>query len=324
MGLEGIEGAPARDFIAAHASFAVLTHVSPDGDALGSAFALTDLLRRLGKKAVAVLLDNIPDKYDFPEFAPLHLMLEDVSSADFDAVVSVDCADLDRLGKARELFSGLPSLCIDHHLTNDGFADVNYVEESPATAQMIYDLTLGFGLEPDRTAQMAIYMGVIADTGNLVYPSTTPRSFEICARLSALGLDTSRVAERVFNSRSWSATCLIGAYISMIRLYFDGRMALAVLHMRQIEECGATVSDTEALINYSRDIDSVEIACFLRETKDGSYKLSLRSKSDRINVADVARQFGGGGHVRAAGCLMRGSLEEIEEQIMHVCRDLFE
>lgn len=324
MGLEGRDGAPAREFINAHSSLGVFTHVNPDGDALGSAFALTDLLRRLGKNAVTVLLDKVPDKYDFPEFASLHLRLDDVSSADFDGAISVDCADLARLGHAGALFSSLHSLSIDHHLTNDGFADVNIIENSPATAQMIYDLTLGFGAEPDRTAQAAIYMGIIADTGALAYPSTTPRSFEICARLAALGLDTSRVAERVFNSRSWSATRLIGEYIATIRLCFDGRMALSALTLRQIGECGASVSDTEALINYARDIEGVDIACFLRETKEGSYKLSLRSKSDRYNVADFARLFGGGGHARAAGCLMTGSLEEIEAQIMHVCQDLFE
>lgn len=323
MGIDEKILAQIRAFLDEHSSFAICTHINPDGDALGSAFAMTELVRSLNKKAITVLLDTVPDKYNFPEFRSLYLRLEDVSSSDFDAAIAVDCADLARLSTAKDLFSKLDNLSIDHHGSNDLFADVNYVEHSPATAQMIYELFCGFEKELHRTGQMAIYMGIIADTGGLVYPSTTPRSFEICAQLSAMGLETSSIAEQIFNCRSYAATRLIGVFIPTIMLHFDDRMALSTLSLQQMEECGASVSDTEALINYARDIDTVELACFLRQTKEGTYKLSLRSTTDRIDVAEIAGLFGGGGHARAAGCLMHGSLDSIQADLMQVCRDLF-
>lgn len=299
-------------FLDSYNSFAVLAHVSPDGDAFGSSFALCLMLRAMGRQAVTVLMESPPWKYDLPEFQGLYVLLEDAPQVE--ACISVDCATQARLGKAGELYSGLPALNIDHHESNARYAQMNYVEESPATAQIIYELFRTAGVPVSLDAAAAIYMGIIADTGNLSYPSTSAHTFAICAELAESGLDTSVIAERVFYTRTLPATKLIGAFIRNMHLYAEDRIAISHLSSSVLGSYGAVPSDTEALINYARDIVTVEVAVFLRQIGRYRYKASIRSKG-AVNVSDFAAQFGGGGHPRAAGCVLTGGWESIEEDL---------
>lgn len=301
-------------FIHAYERFAVFTHISPDGDALGSSFALCSLLRSMGKQAVTVLIDPVPWKYDLPEFRDLYVMLADADFSDTQACIAVDCATLARLGKGSEQFNSLPTLSIDHHESNERFARNNYVEESPATAQIIYELFRAAEQPVSLDAAAAIYMGIIADTGNLSYPCTTAHTFEICAELARSGLDTSAIAERVFYTRSVQSTKLIGVFIRNLHLYAEDRIAISHLSGAALANLGASSSDTEELINYARDIVTVEVAVFLRQVARDRYKASIRSKG-ALNVSDFAAQFGGGGHSRAAGCMLEGGWESIEQDL---------
>lgn len=309
-------------FIAGRDNFAVFTHLHPDGDALGSSFALTSLLRTLGKQAVTILLEEPPYKYDFPEFQGFYTVLKEADMQDYQAAVAVDCAALMRLGTARKPFSRLPSLSIDHHISNDEFAQVNYVTDAPATAQLIFELFAQYDIRPDTAAQTALYMGMITDTGNLTYSCTTPKAFEICYELACMGLNTSEVAERIYNTRSWAATELISVFISSIRMHCGGRLAIGHLSCEELRRIGASTSDTESLINYARDIDSVQLACFLREISEGKYKVSMRSKGT-LDVAALTARYGGGGHRKAAGCVMEGTLDTVREEIIGAAEELF-
>lgn len=319
---ERAETAEIRSFIAGQDDFAVFTHLHPDGDAIGSAFALTSLLRTLGKHAVTVLLENPPHKYDFPEFAGLYTTLKETHMRGFRAAIAVDCAASARLGLAEQPFSARPNLSIDHHISNDAFANHNYIVDAPATAQLIFELFGDYGLVPDAPARIALYMGIMTDTGNLTYSCTTPKAFEICYELACMGLDTSAVAERIYNTRTWAATELISAFIHSIRMHCGNRLAIGHLSCEELRRIGASPSDTESLINYARDIDSVELACFLREISGGRYKVSMRSKGD-LDVAALAARYGGGGHRRAAGCVMEGNLDTVTEEIIEVAGELF-
>lgn len=307
-------------FIDSYRSFAIFCHLHPDGDALGSSFALTELLRALGKKAETILLEAPPEKYAFPVFDGLYELLSDAPMDEFEAAVAVDCAALDRLGAARKVFAARPSLSIDHHISNDCFAQDNYVEDAPATSQIIFELFRNYRVPLDPAAQIAVYMGITTDTGNLTYSSTTPQAFKICYELAKMGLDVSEVAERIHNTRSWAATELIAAFIHSIRMYCDSRLAIGFLSLEELKRLGATASDTESLINYARDVDTVQMACFLREIQDERYKVSLRSKG--IDVAELAARYGGGGHRRAAGCVMEGPLELITTEIIKAAEEL--
>lgn len=308
------------EFISRYSSFAIFAHLHPDGDALGSAFALTVLLRALGKRAETILLEKPPEKYAFPEFDDLYTLLGDARMQDYEAAIAVDCAALRRLGGAQKAFEERTGLSIDHHVSNDCFAQSNYVEDAPATSQIIFDLFSAYRVPLDGAAQIAIYMGITTDTGNLTYSSTTPQAFRICYELAKMGLDVSAVAERIHNTRSWPATELIAAFIHSIRLYCDSRVAIGCLRLEELKRLGATTADTESLINYARDVDSVQIACFLREIRGESYKVSLRSKG--VDVAALAARYGGGGHRRAAGCVMEGRLDCIVKELLEAAEEL--
>ena len=308
------------EFIAKHQSFAVFSHLHPDGDALGSSIALTVLLRALGKRAETVLLEAPPLKYTFPEFEGLYTLLGDAPMQEYKAAIAVDCAALQRLGSARKVFEERPGLSIDHHVTNDCFAQCNYVEDAPATSQIIFDLFTSYRIPLDPAAQIAIYMGITTDTGNLTYSSTTPQAFQICYELAKMGLDISTVAEHIHNTRSWAATELIADFIRSIRLYCDSRLAIGCLQLDELKRIGACTADTESLINYARDVDTVQIACFLREIRGECYKVSLRSKG--LDVAALAGRYGGGGHRRAAGCVMEGRLEVIVKELIEAAEEI--
>lgn len=304
-----------RSFLERFGRLAIFTHLTPDGDALGSAYALCELLRGMGKAADVLLLEPPPDNYRFEQFASLHKLLQDADMREYDACVAVDCAALKRLSAGAEAFSSLPNLSIDHHASNDNFAQTNCVREAPATAQIIYDIFRAFGVRPDTTAQMAIYMGLISDTGNLTYPSTTPRTFAICAELASDGLDTSAVAERVSNTRSYPGTKLIGIFIRHMTLHCDNRVGISYVMHSDIVNTGGKTSDCEGLVNYARDIDTVEVAAFIREIGRNKFKASLRSKS-AVDVSEIAQRHGGGGHPRAAGCVLDGKRGDLLEMLV--------
>lgn len=305
----------AREFIDRYDRFAIFTHVAPDGDALGSAYALCELLGQIGKSARVILLEAAPNTYDFEQFRPLYALLENTDMRDFDACIAVDCADYKRLSDAGPAFLRLPSLSIDHHLSNTVFAQANCVRESPATAQIIYELYMDMHLQPSYVAQMGIYMGIVTDTGSLTYPSTTARSFEICAKLKKDGLDTSAIAERVMHRRSLVSTMLIARFVRHLRLYDREQIAVSYLMHADFVNLGATPADAESLVNYGRDIDTVEVAIFLREMANHMFKVSFRSK-DCVDVAVIAARYGGGGHARAAGCVIEGKRDKIIRQLV--------
>lgn len=306
----------ARAFIDRYDRFAIFTHLSPDGDALGSAYALCELLTQIGKRARVILLESPPITYDFEQFRPLYVLLENADMAEFDASIAVDCADYKRLSDAGPAFASHPSLSIDHHLSNTVFAQANCVRESPATAQVIYELYMDMHLVPSYVARMGIYMGIVTDTGSLTYPSTTARSFEICAKLKKDGLDTSTIAERVTHMRSLAATKLIARFVRRMMLFDDNRIAVSYIMHSDLMNLDATAADTESLVNYGRDIDTVEVAIFLREFAKETFKVSFRSK-EYVDVAQIAARHGGGGHARAAGCVINGWRDEIIDQIVH-------
>lgn len=302
-------------FLKTHHKFAVFTHLNPDGDALGSAYALAQTLNNLGKSAEVILLCEPPAKYRFGCFERLYCLLPDVETASYDAAVSVDCATIKRLSDAQELFRRLPNCNIDHHISNTNYAQINYIADLPATGEIIWQLGEKLGAVADETVRMAIYMAISTDTGNFTYSNTKKTTLELFSRLVAEGLPLSKMAEQIFNRRSLGATKLIARFIDHIRLHKNGMMAISVLMLSDIEESGADVSDTEILIDYAREIEGVEIAAFIREMSRDTYKISLRANT-YADVGELAAQFGGGGHVKAAGCMMKGNIYNVMEALM--------
>ena len=308
------------DFIGKYGKFAVLTHLNPDGDALGSAYALAQSVNNLGKKAEVILLCDPPPKYWFGEFMPLYKLLKDISFEDYEAVLTVDCATRQRLSAAQELFSQKPNCNIDHHVSNTKYAQVNYVADLPATGEIVYTLAGKLGSKPDKVVNMAVYMAIATDTGNFTYSNTKRSTLELFSALVNDGLPLAEMADQIFNRRSLGATKLIARFIDNIRFYEEGQLAISTISLKELEESGADVSDSEILIDYAREVMGVEIAVFIREMSRDTYKVSLRANT-YADVGALAAQFGGGGHVKAAGCMLKGNIYDVTERIGKAAKD---
>ena len=300
----------------------VLTHINPDGDALGSAFALNMALCSMGKKSRVVLMAPMPQKYTFPELKAEYMLLCDAPES-FSCVITVDCADFRRLGEAKKLFSQAEyTINIDHHLSNEGFANLNYVVPEPSAGEIVYDLICALGLQLDVDTAAALYVAISSDTGNFTYENTQPRTFERCAKIAETGLPITSIANRLYNARTYESTLLIGKVIENLRLYFDARLAVTRITLSELNGIGATAEDCETVINYARDINTVELAVFIRQFKENLYKVSFRSKND-IDVMEIAQRFDGGGHKKASGCTMRGDLEDILDTVLNIAKEFF-
>ncbi len=307
-----------KEFIRNANNIAVITHINPDGDALGSAFALNYMLQKMGKTSMVVLNTPPPFKYVMQGFE--YLLYENINPKDYKRVICVDCASYPRLGNAKELLDSLRSLNIDHHISNTGYCDVNYIKQSSSTGELIFEILEHFNMEVDSTVAVPIYIAIATDTGIFTYSNTTKHTFETVSKLVATGFDISTVADRVFNSRSLGGTKLIARFIENIRFHHNNKLAISILTLQDLADCDAKLEDCETVINFARDIESVEIAAFIREVEEGAYKVSLRSKS-YVDVADFASRFGGGGHKRASGFLVKDSIFEVIETVIKTSKD---
>jgi len=303
-------------------NFAVVTHINPDGDALGSVFAMDMALRALGKKTQVVLPACLPRKYDFSELKAEYVLAQDASEK-YGCVIAVDCADYRRLGETKNIFGAAEfTINIDHHSSNEGFAKLNYIVPEPSSGEIIYDLICALGIEPDMDMAAALYIAISSDTGNFSYDNTLPLTFERCARLAETGIPIASIANHLYNARTFESTMLIGKVIDNLRLYFNGRLAVTRISLEELERTGASAEDCETVINYARDIDTVQLAIFIRQFKENVHKVSFRSKND-IDVMEIAQRFGGGGHRKASGCAMSGEYDEILDTVLKAVKDYF-
>jgi phosphoesterase RecJ-like protein len=302
--------------------FAVVTHLNPDGDALGSVFAMDMALREMGKKSCVVLAADLPKKYEFSELKARYILASDAPKK-FGCVIAVDCADIRRLGDTRALFGEAEyTVNIDHHSSNEGFAKLNHIVPEPSSGEIIYDLIGALGLTLDADMAAALYVAISSDTGNFSYDNTRPETFERCAKIAATGIPIASIANHLYNARTYESTLLIGKVIQNLRLYFDGRLAVTCISLEELALTGASAEDCETVINYARDIDTVELAVFIRQFKENMHKVSFRSKND-IDVMEIAQRFGGGGHKKASGCAMSGDINDIMDTVLGVSKEFF-
>ncbi len=282
-------------------NFLIISHVSADGDTLGSGVALSLALKRLGKQCWNGLDGKVPAKYDIITQGIAFLTPEEAAEKEFGCIIAIDCGDLARLGGFQRLFRGHAcTVNIDHHGTNEGYAKYNYVESCGATGMLIYRLISMLGIEPDGAMADALYAAISTDTGNFTYSNTDAAALDAAARLRQAGADIPRLAERIYRRRSLGATRLIGLACQRIRLFDEGRIGMTYVLMRDYKATGAQKEDCDELINYVREIDTVEIGFFLRQIGAKDFKVSLRS-CQYADVAQAAKELNGGGHRMAAG-----------------------
>ena len=299
-------------FLTKYDSFLLMAHVAPDGDTLGSCLALQKLLQQLGKQAWVVCDDPLPHLYAFLPGAD-GLLAPD-AAVDVQAFVAVDCADVGRTGSQWARVGERPSLCIDHHITNPGFADVNYIEDCAATGELITLLYDAFGQPINPEVGACLYTAIATDTGNFAYSSVTPRTFALMGKVMESGFDLPECNRLIYRNQRLQKLRMTARTVENAKLYRDGQVIVATLSKAETEAVDGLKADAEGIIDSLRDVETVVVACFLREEGASEVKLSLRAK-DRVDCAALARAYGGGGHLRAAGATLHMSLAEAEAEV---------
>ncbi len=298
-------------------SLLILTHIFPDADAIGSSCALQLGLQALGKKTLLHLPASVPES-----LLPLTkegCITDSLPSSHFEAVAAIDTANKERIGLAGEpdFLQGKKLLNIDHHFSNTGYGDLNYVDsKAAASAVIVFDLLCG--LKAPITPAMAdlLYAGLMDDTGCFRFSNTSPESLECAAALVRCGATPQEVSNHLYFSLPERILHLRAKALAALRVVLDGKIALIALSRRALEECHAQAADTEGLVDLARSVSGTIGAVFMRELDDGVWKLSLRAKNVSLNVHQVAEAFSGGGHQAAAGCKLKGSEEEVEKKIL--------
>lgn len=282
---------------------ALVCHVSPDMDTLGSAAALGLILAGRGKQAVVYAQDPVPERYLFLE--PLRKVRQPDGET-YDLCVSVDVSDAARMGTASAVFESAASRAmIDHHRTTQPFAPVHVIRpQAAATAQIVVELCNAYGWEIPRDAAMCLCAGLSTDTGNFSFDSVTGDTFRAAGACVDCGADTDCITRQLYRTSTEGHIRAMGRVLNGLELIAEGRVALMQVTRRDLDELHATQEDTEGIINLALEIQSVQTAALLSE-REGFIKCSLRAK-DPLDVAQVAAQFGGGGHIRAAGCSFTG------------------
>ena len=280
--------------------FAVIPHVSPDGDAIGSCLGLYQILLTMNKRAVMVCDSRMPPIYSFLPYA--YDFGSPETAGRKKTVITVDCADKQRLGGAGKLFDAAElTINIDHHATNDGFAMLNYVQgETSSCCEVVYELAKALGVKLDEETALCLYMGIMTDTGRFSHSNTNVASLTAAAELMQYGFDVAKLNRQVYSHFPVSKMRLLARALNKLELLADGRIGLIPISQKDMLEVRATNEDCEGIVERIRDIDTVELAIFIRQAKDGSLKVSMRS-NEYANVAAIAEKFGGGGHERAAG-----------------------
>lgn len=294
-------------------SVILLTHVAPDGDAIGSVTGMYKVLKKMGKDVSAFIDDQLPEMYSFvPNVDKISRPFDKKA----DLVLIFDCADEERLGSSKEFLDKGPiTVNIDHHISNTLYAKLNYVDtNAAATAEIAYQLVKFLGVDFDEEIATSFYTAILTDTGGFTYESTTSMTHHIAGDLINNGARFREVAEKVFNSLKFNKAKLLGKALNSLTLYKDGLVSYMEILKKDFEETGTDLSHLENIVNYGRNIEGVEVAVLLVE-KEGEVKVSLRSK-ERVDVNKIASTFGGGGHVRASGCTIEGTIEEAKEKIL--------
>ncbi len=305
-----IEIKEAAEFLKANNDYLILMHASPDGDTLGCGFALCSALQKLGKNAKAVCPDEIPRRFDY--------MRRGITEQDFEpqTIICVDIADSKLLGEMKDV-GDRAVLCLDHHVSNTEYAQLLVLREDYAAAcELLFEVINEMGAEIDVNIANCLYTGIATDTGCFKFSNTTPQSHIYAAKLIELGAEIAPINYAMFELKTPGRLKLEQQVLSDMKFFADGHIAVISVMKSTIDSIPDIDSDdVGAMAALPRQIEGVDIGISIKEKKNGIFKASLRS-SERIDVAEIAKQFGGGGHARAAGCSFNTSFEEAQAAIV--------
>ena len=306
------------DALRQHESFVVISHVRPDGDALGSQIAMGLALKKMGKKVTVWNEEGLLEKFSFLPGGEIVSFPPPNEKHDFDVVLALDTATrqrlgtpLDSLGKTRLWIN------IDHHASNPRYGDLVHIDSTaPATGQIIFELLQSQDLPLDEMIAENLFAAISTDTGSFQYPNTTARTFEIAADILRCGINVGRLSQQLYESYPRRRIELLRVLLDRMRFDADGSVASFSLPLATANELGVIPEDNEGLIDHLRATRGVIIAIFFEELEDGKIRVSMRSKDERADVCAICLSFKGGGHKLAAGARVPGTLQEVEEKVI--------
>jgi phosphoesterase RecJ-like protein len=292
----------------------VTAHIDPDGDAIGSMLALGMILEQQGIKATLYCQDSLPKVYRFLPGSE-RIKREILMSQRFDLTFVLDSSDLARAGTKIDLRQVAPFIInIYHHPDNTNFCDLNYVRSLSSTAELVYNLAVGLDCKVDRRMAECLYAAIITDTGNFRYENTTVKTFLIAAELLKTGVSPHDISTRIYDTKSVPSIRLSGQILANMQFSPDGKLAWGIVTEKMLADTKAKPEDLTGVVDRIRATEGVEVAILFRE-EQGKTKINFRSK-EKVNVSEIAKRFGGGGHVKASGAVIEGSAEEIVARVV--------
>jgi len=304
------------DMLMAQDNILIITHAHPDGDTLGSGFALCRALLKLGKKARVICADEIPTKYlnafgelEMPEFKE-------------DFIVTVDVATTNLLGDIAEKYGNIIDLCIDHHNSNTLFAKNTLLDgDAAAACETIMEVIKALGVSIDKAIADCLFTGISTDTGCFRYASTTAATFKAAAELVELGADNGRINRIMFETKTKTYAAIERLALEGMQFFLDDRVCIITVTQDMYKQTGSQESETEALPSLTRQIEGVEVGLTIREKPNGECKCSIRT-FESVDASELAAAFGGGGHKQASACRFECSVEDAKKLLVAKCEEL--
>ena len=309
-----------RELIDRHRFFLITAHERLDGDALGSELAMYHMLRQMGKEATIYNQDVTPENYMF--FTGSDQITNELPPLEsFDAAFILDCSELQRVGKEAAKIAAIPCLInIDHHFSHGGFCETQLIDpRASSTGELICRLLAYMGIAPTREMATCLYTAILTDTGGFRYGNTGRDTLLAAADLVAGGADPQWISENVYETNAPARIRLLAAILPKLTIDEGGRVGSITVTQQDLASTGALPEHTDGFVDLPRTIRGVDISVLYAELPDGSFKLSLRSKGN-VNVERVARVFGGGGHINAAGCRIEGKIDDIRRRLLEAIR----
>lgn len=299
----------------------LLCHITPDGDCLGSLLALGRALKKLGKEVFMYCEDEIPSFLEYM-IETGELQSNQAVATNFDVAVALDSGDSKRLGElGLELYLGTKKkINIDHHASNPGYGDLNWVEPNKAaTGEMVLQLIDSLGIPLDLSLGIPLYTAIFTDTGGFRHSNTTSETLKIASRLVELGVDPAAISREIYENKPLNYFKLLSSAFN--RFTIDGRICYTWVKIKEIEELGLDYGAAEELTTFTKMMKDIDVAIVFKEKDENYIKVSLRSQSD-YNVAKLAEKFGGGGHEKAAGLIIKDSLEIAIKQVLNAAKEV--
>ncbi len=301
----------AADILKGCSNAYILIHQSPDGDCIGSGTALYYILKSMGKKARVLCSDEIPHRFDFMRKGYIDEEFEP------EIIIATDVADINLLGKYKAIYGDKVNLCIDHHISNTGYAEKTLVcPDASAACEVVFELIKTLGIKPDDDMAKCIYTGIATDTGCFKYENTTVKAHEIAAELKRTSkVNFAKINREMFDVKTRGRLKMEAAAFELMEYHLDGKLTIVSVTSSLRDKMGVEQNELDGIEGIPLQVEGAEVGVTIKQRDENSYKISMRSAND-VNVSDICASLGGGGHVKAAGCLIHGTLDEVKVKII--------